>query len=112
MPARTVRIGVWEALLPPALGLAQAGLVIGWVFGVIPWPVGIGLWIAMLVAFVTFEWIRSARQKASLQPGEWLELEEPSWIPGSRAYGLFFLGTMLALFVVLVIATIAIAVGE
>jgi hypothetical protein len=112
MPAKHVRIGVWEALLPHALALAQAGLVIAWVFGLIPWPVGLGLWIVMLVAFGTFAWIRSARQKSSLQPGEWLEVEEPRWIPGSRAFGLFFVGSMLALLIALVILTIAEAVGE
>jgi hypothetical protein len=112
MPAKRVRIGVWEALLPLGLGLVVGGIAAAVGFGLLLWPVGLGLWMLVFAAFVTFVWIRSARQKATLQPGEWLEVEEPRWIPGDRAFGLFFVVIFLTLFVFLVIATIAIAVGE
>jgi hypothetical protein len=83
MPAKPVRIGVWEALLPFAFTLVQAGTVVAVLVGLIPWPVGLGLWILMLVAFVAFSWIRSARLKASLQPGEWLAVEEQRGFPAT-----------------------------
>jgi hypothetical protein len=97
---------------PVAVTIVQAAIVAAVVFGLLPWPVGLGLWILMLVAFMAFSRIRSGRLRASLQLGEWLDVEEPRGFPGDRAYGLFLVGAMLALLIALVVLTIAEALGE
>jgi membrane protease YdiL (CAAX protease family) len=112
MPAKPIRVGAWEALLPFVCVFLQTAIVVAVVVGLISWPLGLGLWIVMLVPVVVFVAIRASRQRASLQPGEWIELKYPRRFPGDRAFGLFFVGLMLALVVLFVIATITKAVGE
>jgi hypothetical protein len=106
VPAKRVRVPWWEAVADLVSTGACVLLASLLVFGVLSWGWAITGFFVVTAAHLVLQWYASTLD--SLAPGEWIEYEWPRWalMPSDRTTGLIYVGVLLTIGLLLVIATV------